>query len=94
MYWYILLNLRSNAVGMGSTVSRIGGIMAPFLIGLHYYGAWIPNVVMGLVGFTGGLVAMTIRDTTGHPMMETIEEAERFHSGKQNKKCDQLRDAL
>lgn len=65
--------------------ARIGSILSPFIIGLQDNVTWLPNTIFGVFAVVGGLLSLTFRDTTGHPMMETIEEAEMFYAGKTKK---------
>nr|XP_039273412.1 organic cation transporter protein-like [Styela clava] len=74
--------VRSNGIGFGSMSARIGSVLSPFIIGLQDYVSWLPNTIFGAVAVIGGLLSLTFRDTTGKPMMETIEEAELFYAGK------------
>lgn len=72
---------RSNGLGFGAMTARIGGILAPYIISIQDYVSWLPNTIFGVFAITAGLLSLTMRDTTGMPMMETIEEAEIFYAG-------------
>lgn len=62
-------------------IARIGGVLAPYIISLQDYVTWLPNSIFGVFAISGGLISLSIRDTTGVPMMETIQEAEIFYAG-------------
>nr|XP_039274245.1 solute carrier family 22 member 6-like [Styela clava] len=82
--------IRSNAIGFGAMCARIGSVLSPFIIGLQDYVSWLPNTIFGAVAVIGGLLSLTFRDTTGKPMMETIEEAELFHSRKDLSRIEKI----
>uniref|UniRef100_F6R060 Major facilitator superfamily (MFS) profile domain-containing protein n=1 Tax=Ciona intestinalis TaxID=7719 RepID=F6R060_CIOIN len=42
--------VRSNGVGAGSLMARVGGIIAPFLIALQDDVTWLPNAIFGIFG--------------------------------------------
>ncbi|XP_078493967.1 organic cation transporter protein-like [Ciona intestinalis] len=71
--------VRSNGVGAGSFMARVGGIIAPFLIALQDDVTWLPNAIFGIFALLAGLASLTFPETNGHKMMETIEEAEIFY---------------
>lgn len=73
---------RGNGIGFAAMAARIGGVLAPYIISLQDEVTWLPNAIFGVFAVSGGLLSLTLRDTTGHPMMETIEEAEIFYAGK------------
>ena len=45
----ISYGFRSNGVGFGSFVSRIGGIAAPYVIDLQDIFIWLPNTIFGIL---------------------------------------------
>nr|XP_009858916.2 solute carrier family 22 member 21 isoform X1 [Ciona intestinalis] len=77
--------IRGNGVGIASSCSRIGGILAPFVISLQHYLTWLPDVVFAGLALMAGLVSLTLPETNGCGLMETIEEAEIFYKNRRFK---------
>lgn len=69
-------------MGVGSTGARVGSILAPFIIDLNNYVTWLPNTILGVVSVIAGVMSAFFPETNGRPMLETIEEAEAFYTGK------------
>ena len=70
---------RANALGLSSVVGRLGSIMAPMMLAVKDYISWWPEVFMGCLGLIAAVVAVTFPETTGMPMMNTLEEVENFY---------------
>lgn len=64
-------SIRNTAVGMASMIARIGGIAAPFLVGLAHP---FPLVIMGSSSLLGGLLAILLPETLGAPLPETLSQ--------------------
>ena len=73
--------IRNTAVGMCSTVARIGGICA-ILIGL--IPKPYPMVIMGIVACLAGGLAILFPETVGTTLSETMEDA--INIGKDSKR--------
>ena len=69
-------------MGLASTAARLGGIIAPLAIAVPETISWLPNVIFCVASFLAAGLALTMPDTTKINMMESIEEAEDFYSGK------------
>ena len=41
---------RTNGLGIGITSSRIGSILAPYILNLQYEIYWLPNTIFGVLG--------------------------------------------
>ena len=76
--------VRSIGIGFGSMIGRIGGMIAPFIIllqdteGLEF----LPYLIFGIGGVVSGVFALFLPETGGQPILQTIEEAVAFYSGK------------
>nr|CAB3266146.1 organic cation transporter protein-like [Phallusia mammillata] len=68
--------VRSNGVGMGSMSARIGSICTPFLIRMYFKVGFIPDFVYAAVSLTAGILAVTLPETSGTKLCQTITEAE------------------
>lgn len=76
--------IRSGGVGTFSTFSRFGSLLAPFVPLLKHFYNFLPLLVFGAFAFFSGLLAITLPETLGQKLPDTIEEAENI--GKQNAK--------
>jgi len=70
---------RSIALGTASMASRIGGILAPYVILLQDYVSWLPNTIFAVFGLTAGALSLMFPETMGCKMLETLDEAEQFY---------------
>ena len=66
--------IRSTAVGIGSTASKIGALAAPFIGGLEIFHQSIPLLVFGVSSLIGGVVAVILPETLGAPLPQTLEQ--------------------
>ena len=76
--------VRSTAVGLGSTASKIGGIAAPFIAG---FDGFIPLVIFGASSLIGGMLAVFLPETLGSPLPHSIEQVHIYFSCKACKSC-------
>eukprot|EP00095_Tigriopus_kingsejongensis_P000969 maker-scaffold83_size396513-snap-gene-2.32 protein:Tk00969 transcript:maker-scaffold83_size396513-snap-gene-2.32-mRNA-1 annotation:"PREDICTED: uncharacterized protein LOC103466540" len=76
-------SIRGTAVGISSTIARVGGICALLLLGTKDIWAPLPMVIMGTVGTVAGCLALLLPETTGEDMPETLEDA--INIGKSSK---------
>merc|ERR1712136_691747 len=70
---------RSIALGTASMASRIGGILAPYVILLQDYVSWLPNTIFAVFGLTAAVLSLFFPETNNCRMLETLEEAEQFY---------------
>ena len=66
--------IRSTAVGLGATASKIGGLAAPFIAGLGTFQSCIPLIVFGSSSVIGGALAVVLPETLAAPLPQTLEE--------------------
>ena len=66
--------IRSTAVGLGSTASKIGGLAAPFIAGLATFENYIPLIVFGSSSVIGGVLGVILPETLGAALPQTLEE--------------------
>ena len=91
---YTLLNLFSaeqfptvvRGVGMGGcvVVSRVGTMLAPYLLLLGRYAPCL----FGVAALVSGLAALFLPETLGQPMPETLLDGERLSIGLFSRKLD------
>jgi len=82
-------SIRNSAVGMCSTVARLGGLMAPW-IGRYLTNPvvfeeplWegVPLCLFGGFGVLGGVVALMLPEPLGFPLPNTFEDIEEIKKG-------------
>jgi OCT family organic cation transporter-like MFS transporter 4/5 len=66
--------IRSTAIGLGATASKIGGLAAPFIAGLGTFQSCIPLIVFGSSSVVGGAFAVVLPETLAAPLPQTLEE--------------------
>lgn len=77
-------SLRSNGMGICSTLGRLGSIAAPFLIDVQLTYKWLPNTIFGTIAIIAGLSTFLLPDTLGAKLPDTDEEAVRFYDHWRN----------
>ncbi|CAH1226918.1 SLC22A4 [Branchiostoma lanceolatum] len=68
--------VRNMGIGAVSMLARAGGILAPFVSLLGKSWAPFPLVIFGIMCFLDGVAILTIPETLGVPLPDTLEEAE------------------
>ena len=68
-------SMRNSAVGMCSTLARVGGIFAPTVAELGYYQPKTPFLIFGVATLIGGFAAYLLPETKGKKLPDTVEEA-------------------
>ena len=73
-------SIRNTAIGICSTVARVGGGLAPiigrFLIDLGYFPEYVPLCLFGGFGVLGGLCALLLPEPVGFKLPNTFEDIE------------------
>ncbi|XP_032398703.1 solute carrier family 22 member 16 isoform X1 [Etheostoma spectabile] len=68
--------IRSLAVGSGSTMCRVGSVVAPFCVYLADVWTYLPQLIVGILAFIIGVLTLLLPETLGRPLTTTLEEAE------------------
>ncbi|XP_037699481.1 solute carrier family 22 member 16 [Choloepus didactylus] len=76
--------VRSQAVGSGSMMCRVGSIVAPFCIYLTSVWIFTPQLLVGTVAFLSGGLTLMLPEMLGKPLANTWEEAAKLESGKES----------
>lgn len=71
--------IRNGAMGMCSMAARIGGIAAPML---STFGDTVTFMGFGVTGIISGLLMLSLPETLGKPLPETIEDVENSRGNK------------
>nr|XP_060614169.1 solute carrier family 22 member 6-A-like [Anolis sagrei ordinatus] len=76
--------VRQTGLGFGSTMARVGGIVAPLAKMMEDYYFHLPPIVYGAVPILSGMVACFLPETLNIPLPDTIEDVEN-RARKKNK---------
>ncbi|CAH1788449.1 unnamed protein product [Owenia fusiformis] len=70
--------VRAAGLGVGSSIGRIGGLIAPQmpLLAKTWYG--LPYLVMGIIPILTGIMAVLLPETMGKTLPETLKQGELF----------------
>ncbi|GAB6029326.1 hypothetical protein CHUAL_005093 [Chamberlinius hualienensis] len=69
--------VRNLAVGTGAMLSRLGAVVAPFVVDLlGQYHSMIPMIIFGSLSMLSGLLSLLLPETKGCNLAETVEEVE------------------
>ncbi|XP_055499258.1 solute carrier family 22 member 4-like [Leucoraja erinacea] len=66
--------LRNTGVGVSSMASRIGGIIAPYIVLLGIYQENLPLIVMGVLMVFSAIVVVFLPETFNIPLPDTIDQ--------------------
>ncbi|WAQ99862.1 ORCT-like protein [Mya arenaria] len=69
-------NYRNSGLGVASSVSRIGGLLAPFASNLALIAMWIPGAIFATMCFIVVLLAMRLPESSTHELPATIAECD------------------
>ncbi|XP_014331990.2 solute carrier family 22 member 16 isoform X1 [Bos indicus] len=72
--------VRSLAVGSGSTVGRVGSIVAPLCIYLSSVWIFMPQLLVGTLALVSGVLTFLLPETLRRPLTTTWEETEKESS--------------
>lgn len=73
-------HLRTTAVGIGSSVARIGGILAPQILYLQFISDILPPIIIGICSCLAAYISSLMPETNKRPLMQTTNEAIKFYS--------------
>ncbi|CAM9108644.1 unnamed protein product [Bubo scandiacus] len=68
--------IRQTGLGFGSTMARVGGIVAPLVKMMDEYYPFLPPAVYGVAPVVAAVVAGFLPETLNAPLPDTIEEVE------------------
>jgi len=78
-------NIRNSAIGICSTIARLGGIAAPWVaVYLPDQGSlpdYVAYCVFGGLAVVGGMLALLLPDTIGFPLPDTFQDLEEIKAG-------------
>ncbi|XP_063002347.1 solute carrier family 22 member 6-A-like [Elgaria multicarinata webbii] len=68
--------IRQTGMGIGSTLARVGGIVAPMVKMTGEYFPYLPPLIYGTAPILSGIAAIFLPETLNVPLPDTIEEVE------------------
>ncbi|XP_074861397.1 solute carrier family 22 member 6-A-like isoform X2 [Carettochelys insculpta] len=68
--------IRQTGLGFGSTMARVGGMVAPLAKMLDDYVSFLPPFVYGAAPILSGIAATFLPETLNQPLPDTVEEVE------------------
>ncbi|XP_040512884.1 solute carrier family 22 member 6-A-like, partial [Gallus gallus] len=68
--------IRQTGLGFGSTMARVGGIVAPLVKMMEEYYPFLPPAVYGAAPIAAAVAAAFLPETLNTPLPDTIEEVE------------------
>ncbi|XP_044304655.1 solute carrier family 22 member 6-A-like [Varanus komodoensis] len=68
--------VRQTGLGFGSTMARVGGIVAPLAVMTEDYYTPLPAILYGAVPILSGIAACFLPETLNVPLPDTIEDVE------------------
>ncbi|XP_074023163.1 solute carrier family 22 member 6-A-like isoform X1 [Numenius arquata] len=83
--------IRQTGLGFGSTMARVGGIVAPLVKMMDEYYPFLPPAVYGVAPVVAAVVAGFLPETLNKPLPDTIEEVE---SRAKQKKTDDPKEKI
>ncbi|XP_064470743.1 solute carrier family 22 member 15-like isoform X2 [Ornithodoros turicata] len=69
--------VRNVGMGVASVAARVGGILSPFVSLLDQISPALQFTALGLLMVISGLAALSLPETTGKPLPETINDVEK-----------------
>ena len=72
-------NLRGQAVGIGSTVSRVFGLVAPFMAKLSIFWKPLPMVLIGILALICASIVYFLPDTKNESLPQTMEDGKQMN---------------
>ncbi|KAL8184138.1 UNVERIFIED_CONTAM: hypothetical protein K2H54_007424 [Gekko kuhli] len=76
--------IRQTGMGLGSTLARVGGIVAPMVRITGEYFPYLPPIIYGTATILSGIAAIFLPETRNVPLPDTIEDVE---SGRMPEQC-------
>lgn len=71
-------NYRNSGLGIASSISRIGGILAPFVSNLALIALWIPGAIFGGMCLLVVVLALRLPESATHELPSTIAECDKW----------------
>uniref|UniRef100_A0A3Q3WZ73 Major facilitator superfamily (MFS) profile domain-containing protein n=1 Tax=Mola mola TaxID=94237 RepID=A0A3Q3WZ73_MOLML len=83
--------IRNTATGTCTTFSRMGGCIAPFLLKLSAYVAYLPYITLGTLALGSAFGALFLPETLGKPLPQTIQQMHKMEGWRCNRERTDMR---
>uniref|UniRef100_A0A1Y1JSF9 Major facilitator superfamily (MFS) profile domain-containing protein n=2 Tax=Photinus pyralis TaxID=7054 RepID=A0A1Y1JSF9_PHOPY len=70
--------VRNTALGLGAMSARLSGTATPLIGLLDSLNPALPSTIFAIIALLSGFLMLFLPETLGEPMLQTIEEGERF----------------
>uniref|UniRef100_UPI00358EACB6 solute carrier family 22 member 6-B-like n=1 Tax=Myxine glutinosa TaxID=7769 RepID=UPI00358EACB6 len=84
--------MRQNGLGAGSTMARVGAILAPMVIHSGDIYPLLPQIIYSSVCFAGGIAALTLRETRNTSLPNTLDDLKQKHNDGHRRKTTHMND--
>ena len=76
--------VRCIGIGFCAMMGNLAGLITPFILLLSNFDGleFVPYLIFGLLAFVAGFLVIFLPETTGKPILRTIEEAVSFYDRK------------
>lgn len=71
-------SLRSQGLGLATTMASVTSIFVPYLTYLAKYGVWLPLVILGSLSIMGSVIVTWLPETLNESLPQNIEDVEFF----------------
>ncbi|XP_053406148.1 organic cation transporter protein-like isoform X1 [Mercenaria mercenaria] len=79
-------NYRNSGLGIASSISRIGALLAPFASNLALISLWIPGAIFGGMCLLVVILALRLPESAKHELPTTIEDFDKWDTGQRMSK--------
>ena len=74
---------RGLGFGVTNIGARLGGILAPYIVELQFFGKRTPSIIFGILALIGGIASLVfLPETKGCDTLETLEDMKRLYGGE------------
>ena len=71
---------RGLGFGVTNIGARLGGILAPYIVELQFFGKRTPSIIFGILALIGGIASLVfLPETKGCDTLETLEDMKRLY---------------
>ena len=67
--------VRGSAASFLGIANRLGSLLSPVIIYIYSKVNWLPNLIIGILCISAGILSRWLPETLGHPMLMTFEDA-------------------
>ena len=72
-------DVRAELYGFCNFMGKIGSTIAPYILVIKQIISWGPGVLFGLLSLSSALIALSMPETIGSPMLMNMDEATKYY---------------